>query len=102
MVAGGLAAIALVVWFFWLVKSRACAPRTAGGYQEPMVLVKGAYTSDVVIVEHGKPLRLNFVRAEASCSETVLLLDFGKSTNLPDAPGEYEFHCQMGMLLIVE
>ena len=90
---------------------------TAGGYQEAMILVKGGYTPDVLILEHGKPVRLNFRREEtSSCSEMVLLPDFGKSARLPegevvpveflpDEPGEYEFHCQMGMLrgkLIVE
>ena len=82
-----------------------------------MVLVKGGYTPDVIVVERGKPVRLNFVRAESSaCSEMVLLPDFKKSAQLPegetvpveflpDTPGEYEFQCQMGMLrgkLIVE
>jgi plastocyanin domain-containing protein len=114
----GLAAIALVVWFFWLVKKPGVrATRSAGGYQELMVLVKGGYTPDVIVVERGKPVRLNFVRAEsAACSEVVLLPDFKKSAQLPegqtvaveflpDTPGEYEFQCQMGMLrgkLIVE
>ncbi|MFH1906780.1 MAG: hypothetical protein ABIL11_05290 [Chloroflexota bacterium] len=68
-----------------------------GGYQEAMVLVKGGYTPDVIVVEKGKPVRLNFVRTEsASCSEMVLI---------PDKAGEFEFQCQMGMLrgkLIVE
>ena len=69
------------------------------------------------MVQHGKPVRLNFRREEtAVCSEMVLLPDFGKSIQLPtgktvaveflpDKSGEYEFACQMGMLrgkLIVE
>jgi plastocyanin domain-containing protein len=118
VIIGGLAAIAFVVWFFWLVKKPGVrATRSASGYQELMVLVKGGYTPDVIIVERGKPVRLNFVRAESSaCSEMVLLPDFKKSAKLPegetvpveflpDTPGEYEFQCQMGMLrgkLIVE
>ena len=115
---GGLAAIAFIVWFFWLVKKQGVrATPTSGGYQEAMVLVKGGYTPDVIVVEKGKPVRLNFVRAEsASCSEMVLFPDFGKSAKLPEGetvsvefmpsqPGEFEFQCQMGMLrgkLIVE
>jgi plastocyanin domain-containing protein len=82
-----------------------------------MVLVKGGYTPDVIVVEKGKPVRLNFVRTEsASCSEMVLFPDFKKSAKLPegetvavefmpDKAGEFEFQCQMGMLrgkLIVE
>ncbi len=114
----GLAAIVFIVWFFWLVKKPGVkAALTGSGYQEAMVLVKGGYTPDVIVVERGKPVRLNFVRAEsASCSEMVLFPDFKKSAQLPegetvavelmpDKAGEFEFQCQMGMLrgkLIVE
>ncbi|MCI0559709.1 MAG: cupredoxin domain-containing protein [Nitrososphaera sp.] len=110
--------IAFIVWFFWLKKSKGTrAATTSSGYQEAMILVKGGYTPDIIIVEHGKPVRLNFRREEtATCSELVLFPDFNKSTRLPtgetvaveflpDKPGEYEFACQMGMLrgrLIVE
>ena len=106
----GFALIAFIVWFFWLKKSKGTrAAATSAGYQEAMVLVKGGYTPDVVVVEHGKPVRLNFRREEsASCSEMVLLPDFDKSAQLPtgetvkveflpETPGEYEFACQMGM-----
>ena len=115
---GGLAAIALIVWFFWMVKRPGVkAGLSSSGYQEAMVLVKGGYTPDVIVVQRGKPVRLNFVRAEsASCSEMVLFPDFNKSAKLPegdtvpiefmpDRVGEFEFQCQMGMLrgkLIVE
>ena len=114
----GFALIAFIVWFFWLKKSKGTrAAVTSSGYQEAMILVKGGYTPDVVIVKHGKPVRLNFRREEtAGCSEMVLFPDFDKSAQLPTGetvavefvpqdPGEYEFACQMGMLrgkLIVE
>ena len=114
----GFALIAFIVWFFWLKESKGTrAAATSAGYQEAMVLVKGGYTPDVVVVEHGKPVRLNFRREEsASCSEMVLLPDFDKSAQLPtgetvtveflpETPGEYEFACQMGMFrgrIIVE
>ncbi len=114
----GLALIAFIVWFFWLVKTKGTrAAATSGGYQEQMVLVKGGYTPDVIVVEAGKPVRLNFVRQEsASCSEMVLLPAFNKSARLPEGQtvpieflpkerGEFEFSCQMGMFrgkLIVE
>ena len=114
----GLGFIAFIVWFFWFVKTKGVrAGYTSGGYQEQMVLVKGGYTPDVIVVERGKPVRLNFVRQEsASCSEMVLLPAFNKSARLPEGetvpveflpnePGEYEFACQMGMFrgkLIVE
>ncbi len=114
----GIAFIACIAWFFWMKKAKGTrATTTSGGYQEAMILVKGGYTPDVVVVEHGKPVRLNFRREEtAACSEMVLFPDFNKSTHLPtgetvaveflpEKPGEYEFACQMGMLrgrLIVE
>lgn len=114
----GLAAIAFIVWFFWLVKRPGIkAAVNSSGYQEAMVLVKGGYTPDIIVVEKGKPVRLNFLRTEsAACSEMVLFPDFNKSAHLPEGetvplelmpaqPGEYEFQCQMGMLrgkLIVE
>ncbi len=106
----GLGLIAFIVWFFWLVKAKGVrAATTSGGYQEQMVLVKGGYTPDVIVVEAGKPVRLNFVRQEsASCSEMVLLPAFDKAARLPEGDtvpveflpkerGEYEFACQMGM-----
>ena len=114
----GFALIVFIVWFFWLKKSRGSrASVTSSGHQEAMILVKGGYTPDVVVVQRGKPVRLNFRREEsASCSEMVLLPDFGKSAQLPvgetvavefvpKQSGEFEFACQMGMFrgrLIVE
>ena len=80
-------------------------------------MVKGGYTPNVIVVRHGKPVRLSFRREEtAVCSEMVTLPDFNQSARLPTGetitleftphmPGEYEFTCQMGMLrgrLIVE
>lgn len=114
----GLGLIAFIVWFFWLVRAKGVrAAVTSGGYQEQMVLVKGGYTPDVIVLEAGKPVRLNFVRQESvSCSEMVLLPAFNKSATLPEGQtvpveflptdrGEFEFSCQMGMFrgkLIVE
>jgi len=106
----GLGLIVFIVWFFWLVRTRGVRAAVASsGYQEQMVLVKGGYTPDVIVVEAGKPVRLNFVRQEsASCSEMVLLPGFSKSARLPEGQtvpveflpkerGEFEFACQMGM-----
>ncbi len=114
----GFALIVFIVWFFWLKKSKGTrASITSSGHQEAMILVKGGYTPDVVVVQRGKPVRLNFRREEtASCSDMVLLPYFDKSAQLPTGetvaveflpsePGEYEFACQMGMFrgkLIVE
>lgn len=115
---GGLATVVGIAWFFWGPRKGGYrAALTTGGYQEAMVLVKGGYTPDVIVVQRGKPVRLNFRREEtAACSEMVILGDFGKSAHLPEGQvvpveflpekaGEYEFACQMGMLkgkLVVE
>ena len=114
----GLILMGGIAWFFWGPrKSGTRAAITSSGYQEAMILVKGGYTPDVVVVQHGKPVRFNFRREEtAACSEMVVFSNFGKSARLPtgemvpveflpEKPGEYEFTCQMGMLrgkLIVE
>src|SRR3990172_3659646 len=99
----GLGLIGFIVWFFWLVKAKGVkAALTSGGYQEQMGLGEGGYPPDVMVVEAGKPVRLNFVRQEsASCSEMVLLPAFDKSAKLPEGetvpveflpkdPGEYD------------
>lgn len=106
----GVVLIGGIAWFFWGPrKSGVRIASTSSGYQEAMVLVKGGYTPDVLLVQHGKPVRLNFRREEtAACSEMVVFSDFGKSASLPtgetvpieflpEKPGEYEFTCQMGM-----
>ena len=118
VIIGSVALIIAIAWFFWGPRRGGYrAAVTSRGYQEALVLVKGGYTPDVIVVQHGKPVRLTFRRDEtAACSERVVLADFGKSARLPEGevvpveflperPGEYEFTCQMGMLrgkLIVE
>jgi len=110
--------VAFIVWFFWLKPVKGVrAAETSGGYQEAMILVKGGYTPDTVIVSRGKPVRLNFRREEtASCSDKVVFEHFGKSAELPTGElvavelmpkeaGEFSFACPMGMFrgrLIVE
>jgi plastocyanin domain-containing protein len=114
----GIAVILFIIWFFWLKRSTGLrAAETTGGYQEAMILVKGGYTPDTIIVRHGRPVRLNFRREEtASCSDKVIFADFQKSADLPTGqtvpveflpkePGEFSFGCPMGMFrgrLIVE
>jgi plastocyanin domain-containing protein len=114
----GILAIAGVAWFFWGPRGTGVhAQATSSGRQEATIVVKGAYTPDVVVVQHGVPIRLNFLRQEtAACSEEVLFPDFGRRVRLPEgelvtldldpaATGEYQFTCGMGMLrgrLVVE
>ena len=118
VILAGLALIAAIAWFFWGPRRGGTrASLSSSGYQEAMILVKGGYTPDVIVVQHGKPVRLSFRREEtAACSEMVIFGDFGKSARLPtgetvavellpERPGEYDFACQMGMLrgkLVVE
>lgn len=115
---GGLLLVAFIVWFFWLKRARGVrAAESGSGYQEAMVMVKGGYTPDTIIVGRGKPVRITFRREEAaSCSEKVIFAAFQKSADLPvgemvsvelmpKEAGEFEFACPMGMFrgrLIVE
>jgi plastocyanin domain-containing protein len=107
----GLLAIAGVAWFFWGPRRAGVrAALTSSGRQEATIVVKGAYSPDVIVVEHGKPVRLTFLRQEtAACSEEVVFADFARRAQLPegelvpieftpDQTGEYEFTCGMGML----
>lgn len=108
---GGLLAIGGVAWFFWGPRRAGVqAAVTSSGAQEATIVVKGAYTPDVIVVEHGRPVRLRFLRQEtAACSEEVVFPDFARRAQLPEGElvpieftpqetGEYEFHCGMGML----
>jgi plastocyanin domain-containing protein len=112
----GVAAIALVLWYFF-GKRQAVAAAEVGGVQELKITVKGGYSPDTVVVKAGRPVRLDFYRDEtASCTEEVVLGDFGISRHLPayqttsieftpEKPGEYTFACGMNMVrgrLVVE
>jgi len=115
--AAGAAAIAWVLWYFLLSRGPAVAAAVAGGVQEVRVLVKGGYTPDTIVVQAGKPVRLQFYRDEtADCSERVVFERFKIDQMLPafqtttveftpTEPGEYPFRCGMNMLkglLVVE
>ena len=93
--ASGLRRIELFMRILGALSTASARPLTSAGYQEQMVLVKGGYTPDVIVVERGKPVRLNFVRQEsASCSEMVLLpvedaLGLPEQPNLPGTMDEH-------------
>ena len=115
---GGLLACVWIAWYFWFSEKKTTVLGTAAsGIQEAFITVKGGYTPDVIVVQAGKPARLNFHREEtALCSEQVLFPDFNKQATLtafktipveftPDKKGEFGFQCGMGMLhgtIIVE
>ena len=106
----GLAAIAFIVWYFWLYRRDGLQIAEVGGVQEVQIKVKGGYDPDVIVVKKGKPVRLQFNRQESSlCSEMVIFDKIGQSAKLPEGEtvtvefvpkeqGEIPFQCQMGML----
>jgi plastocyanin domain-containing protein len=117
VVAGGLAALAWVNWYFFLAeRSSAAAVATgqAGGEhatgQAATIVVHGGYAPASIRVKAGQPVHLTFDRREtSSCSEEVVFPDFGVRKFLPahelttlvvtpPAPGTYEFTCGMSML----
>ena len=114
----GAVAIVWVLWYFLYSRGTAmAATASAGGAQEVRVTVKGGYTPDIIVVQAGKPVRLQFYRDEtADCSERVVFEKFGIDQQLapfqtttieftPEQPGEYPFRCGMNMLkglLVVE
>jgi plastocyanin domain-containing protein len=105
----GLAIIAWIVWYFWLWRGESFAAQTKNGIQTVDVVVKGGYQPAAIMVKAGQRVRLNFTRREAStCSEEVVIPDFGKRAYLPEnlsvpievmpeKPGEYAFTCGMNM-----
>ena len=114
----GVVAIVWVLWYFLFARGAAVAAAAgAGGVQEVRVIVKGGYTPDTIVVQAGKPVRLQFYRDEtADCSERVVFEQFGVDQQLPafqttaveftpNQPGEFPFRCGMNMLkglLVVE
>jgi len=117
VVIAGVAAILFVLWFFFGEREKVKADVGQSGVQEIKITVHGGYSPDVIVVREGVPVRLNFYRDEtASCSEQVVIGDFGIARNLPafettpveftpDRKGEFTFTCGMNMLrgkLIVE
>ncbi len=110
VLAGGVGAVALVLWYFFGEREATAASVGATGVQEIKVTVKGGYSPDVIVVKRGVPVRLDFYRDEtASCSDQVIFGDFGiardlpafKTTSIeftPDKVGEFTFTCGMNMI----
>lgn len=117
VLAGGIAAIVFVLWYFLGKRERVAAEPSFRGVEEVGITVKGGYSPDVILVHQGTPVRLNFYRDETvSCSEKLVLPDFNIVRELPpfettaieftpDRTGEFTFTCGMNMMrgrLIVE
>lgn len=107
----GMGLLAFVGWFFFLAPHRvAAAVSSSAGVQQVDIVVKGGYSPNVIEVERGQPVQLNFYRdEEGTCSEELLLPDFNirrdlapfKTTAiefLPKQAGTFEFTCGMHML----
>ncbi len=116
--AAGLGAIGWVLWYFLFSSGPPpAAAAEADGVQEVRITVKGGYTPDTIVVQAGKPVRLQFYRDEtADCSERLVFERFGIDVALPafqttaveftpGEAGEFPFRCGMNMLkglLVVE
>jgi len=110
VIIGGVALIALILWYFFGERERIAASVDETGVQEIMITVKGGYSPDVIVVKERVPVRLDFYRDEtASCSEEVIFRDFGIARHLPafkttpieftpDKAGEFTFTCGMNMI----
>lgn len=117
VLAAAVAMIAIVIWYFFGEREKVPAAVTDTGIQQIKITVKGGYSPDVIVVKRGVPVKLEFFRDEtASCSDQVILGDFGIARDLPafkttaieftpDKTGEFSFTCGMNMLhgkLVVE
>jgi plastocyanin domain-containing protein len=111
-----------IVWinYYFFLADRGVAVATVSPEGEPQrvgIEVKGGYSPAVVRVRAGRKVRLEFRREEtSSCTEEVVIPDFGVRTFLPanqttpveftpKKPGNFEFTCGMGMVrgrIIVE
>ena len=105
----GIALIAFILWFFF-GKQEGKKATASSGMQEVEITVEGGYEPGTIQLKAGVPVRLIFHRIEtASCSEEVVIPDFGIRQKLPahkktaveftpEKPGRYAFTCGMGML----
>ena len=109
VVVAAVALVAAVLWYFFGPKEATAAMVAESGVQEVQVTVKGGYSPDVIAVRRGVPVRLDFYRdGTASCSEEVVLGDFGIARQLPafqttpveftpEKAGGFTFTCGMNM-----
>lgn len=101
---GGISAILFVAWFFFGKRVQEVA---AG--RQVQIIVDGGYSPEVIRVQKGQPITLNFYRKDpGDCLEEVVLPEFGVRKYLPlnqvtpveikpEQPGEYTFSCGMNM-----
>lgn len=110
ILAGGVAAIAWVNWYFFLAPKGIVNAQVAGdGIQEMNITVEGGYSPSSVRLTKGM-VRLIFDRREKSpCSEELVISEFGIRRFLKPfektviefvatRSGDFEFTCGMNML----
>ena len=106
----GLMLIGLVNYHFFRASRSASAAAVHQGIQRLTVIVDGGYQPAELRVRAGVPVRIDFLRRDrGSCTDEVVLADFGVRRFLPPGqttsvqftpmhPGSFGFSCGMGML----
>lgn len=106
VMAGGLAGIVWVNWYFFIAGRGAAAVQGS----EIVITVDNGYSPATIRARAGAPVRLVFDRKDnSSCSEEVVFPEFGVRKFLPTGErttieltppraGRYEFMCGMSML----
>lgn len=104
----GALAIVGILWYFRPASHPRSGTNRQDRTQSALVVVRGGYTPDTVVVDRGRPVKLVFRREESSpCSERIVIPALGRSASLPQGeevtieflprePGEYAFRCAMG------
>ena len=110
VVLSAISLIALVNWYFFVAGRKPATVVASRGVPEVVIEVDGGYAPNTVRVKAGRPVRLVFDRRDdSSCSEEVVIPDFGIKRFLPTgerttieitppAAGRYGFACGMSML----
>jgi plastocyanin domain-containing protein len=105
--AAGLAAMMMIVWWFWLWKPRNAVDTKSGVID--IRVANGTYTPALIDTPAGQPLTFRVLREDASpCAEYLIIDELGISESLPInrlhtvtlpalEAGDYRFHCQMNM-----
>lgn len=106
---GFLAIVGLVIRRLWTMIAVRHAHIGVDGVQQLEVVVDAGYHPDVVVLQQGRPARLNFARRESgTCSEWVVFPSLGLSKKLepfkttavefvPKEPGEFTFTCKFNV-----
>ncbi len=106
----GLAAIGGILWYLRPRRKSQPVQQASDAVQSALIVVKGGYTPDTIVLQRNVPAKLVFRREEAApCSERVVVPAFGQSATLPQGEevavqflpvsrGEFWFTCHMGVL----